>query len=84
MHEIKLDGYRLQIRVENGHARLLTRSGLDWTAKFPEVAAAARPLPDCIIDGEVVALDTQRVPSFCRSSGRVVGARHGGTDVLCL
>jgi bifunctional non-homologous end joining protein LigD len=64
VHEIKLDGYRLQIRVEKGQARLLTRSGLDWTAKFPEVAAAAGPLPDCIIDGEVVALDAHRVPSF--------------------
>jgi len=64
VHEIKLDGYRLQIRVENGHVRLLTRSGLDWTAKFPEVAAAAEPLPNCIIDGEVVALDAHRVPSF--------------------
>ena len=64
VHEIKLDGYRMQIRVEDGQARLLTRSGLDWTAKFPEVAAAAGPLPDCIIDGEVVALDAHRVPSF--------------------
>ena len=64
VHEIKLDGYRLQVRVEHGKARLLTRSGLDWTAKFPEIAAAARPLPDCIIDGEVVALDAHRVPSF--------------------
>jgi bifunctional non-homologous end joining protein LigD len=64
VHEVKLDGYRLQVRVESGKARLLTRSGLDWTAKFPEVAAAAHPLPDCIIDGEVVALDAHRVPSF--------------------
>jgi bifunctional non-homologous end joining protein LigD len=64
VHEIKLDGYRLQVRVQGGKARLLTRSGLDWTAKFPEVAAAAHPLPDCIIDGEVVALDAHRVPSF--------------------
>ena len=64
VHEVKLDGYRLQVRVENGKARLLTRSGLDWTTKFPQVAAAAKPLPDCIIDGEVVALDAHRVPSF--------------------
>jgi bifunctional non-homologous end joining protein LigD len=64
VHEIKLDGYRLQLRVEAGQVQLLTRNGLDWTARFPEIARAARALPDCIIDGEVVALDAHRVPSF--------------------
>jgi bifunctional non-homologous end joining protein LigD len=63
-HEIKLDGYRLQLRVERGEAHLLTRKGLDWTSKFPELARAAHPLPDCVIDGEVVALDAAHVPSF--------------------
>ena len=43
---------------------LSTRSGLDWTEKFPEIARAAQKLPDCIIDGEIVALDSRRVPSF--------------------
>jgi bifunctional non-homologous end joining protein LigD len=64
VHEIKLDGYRLQLRVEDGKAVLNTRSGLDWTAKFPEAAKAAKPLPDCIVDGEIVALDADRSPSF--------------------
>jgi bifunctional non-homologous end joining protein LigD len=64
VHEIKLDGYRLQLRVERGKARLLTRKGLDWTRKFPELARAAQSLPDCIIDGEVVALTAKHVPSF--------------------
>jgi bifunctional non-homologous end joining protein LigD len=63
-HEIKLDGYRLQLRVDAGKAALRTRSGLDWSEKFPEIARAAQPLPDCIIDGEVVALDRHRSPSF--------------------
>jgi len=64
VHEIKLDGYRLQLRVEDGKAVLNTRSGLDWTAKFPEAANAAKSLPDCIVDGEIVALDADRSPSF--------------------
>ncbi len=64
VHEIKLDGYRLQLRVERHKVALRTRSGLDWSEKFPEIARAAAPLPDCIIDGEVVALDANRVPSF--------------------
>src|SRR5450631_2416152 len=54
VHEIKLDGYRLKLRVEQRKAALRTRNGLEWTAKFPEIARAAQSLPDCIVDGEVV------------------------------
>ena len=64
VHEIKLDGYRLQLRVEGGQVLLSTRNGLDWTAKFPELASASKALPDCIVDGEIVALDADRTPSF--------------------
>jgi bifunctional non-homologous end joining protein LigD len=63
-HEIKLDGYRLQLRVQGGHAVLKTRKGLDWTAKFPSIATAAQELPDCIVDGEAVALNPQGAPDF--------------------
>jgi bifunctional non-homologous end joining protein LigD len=64
LHEIKFDGYRIQFRVENGEVQLRTRKGLDWTAKFSEVAKAGRALPDCILDGEIVALDTNGAPDF--------------------
>ncbi len=63
-HELKLDGYRLQLRVENGRAALRTRTGLDWTDKFEVIASAARTLPDCILDGETVALNAQDNPDF--------------------
>jgi bifunctional non-homologous end joining protein LigD len=63
-HEVKFDGYRIQFRVENGDVQLRTRKGLDWTAKFPKVAKAGRALPDCILDGEVVALDKLGAPDF--------------------
>ena len=63
-HEIKFDGYRVQMRVENGEATLKTRKGLDWTQKFPEIAKAASDLPDCLIDGEIVALDENGAPNF--------------------
>jgi len=63
-HEIKLDGYRAQLRVADGEATLRTRKGLDWTDKFSAIAAAAAPLPDSLIDGEIVALDEQGVSSF--------------------
>ena len=64
VHEVKFDGYRIQLRVADGKARLLTRKGLDWTAKFASIAKAATHLPDCIVDGEVCALDREGVPDF--------------------
>jgi bifunctional non-homologous end joining protein LigD len=64
VHEVKFDGYRMQLHVENGNARLFTRKGLNWTAKFPAIAGAAATLPDCITDGEVCALDYNGAPDF--------------------
>ncbi len=63
-HEIKFDGYRLQLRVAGGKATLKTRKGLDWTAKFKEIAADAKPLPDGLYDGEACALDHNGSPDF--------------------
>jgi bifunctional non-homologous end joining protein LigD len=64
VHEIKFDGYRMQLRTSGDAATLRTRKGLDWSSKFPEVVAAGANLPDGIIDGEVVALDDNGAPSF--------------------
>ncbi|MGR9396461.1 DNA ligase D (plasmid) [Rhizobium leguminosarum] len=64
IHEIKFDGYRIQMRVLDGEATLKTRKGLDWTTKYPEIAEAASTLPDAIIDGEICALDDNGVPDF--------------------
>ncbi|MBI2740350.1 MAG: DNA ligase D [Rhodospirillales bacterium] len=63
-HEVKFDGYRLQLRVEDGKARLRTRKGLDWTGKFEAIARQAEKLPGCMIDGEAVALDAHGAPDF--------------------
>jgi bifunctional non-homologous end joining protein LigD len=64
VHEIKFDGYRMQLRVVAGAATLKTRKGLDWSDKFPAIVAAAKGLPDALIDGEVVALDANGIPNF--------------------
>jgi bifunctional non-homologous end joining protein LigD len=66
VHEIKLDGYRILVRVARGRARLLTRNRLDWTERFPTVAEAAAELPvkEALLDGEIVALDAAGVSSF--------------------
>jgi len=64
VHEVKFDGYRLQLRVVDGKATLKTRKGLDWTDKFQAIADVAEQLPDCMIDGEACALDKDSVPNF--------------------
>jgi bifunctional non-homologous end joining protein LigD len=64
IHEIKLDGYRMEAIIAGGKARLLTRNGHDWTDRFPETAAALRRLPDAILDGELVAADAEGNPDF--------------------
>ncbi|KQV83555.1 DNA ligase D [Rhizobium sp. Root1220] len=64
IHEIKFDGYRIQMRVQNGQVTLKTRKGLDWTAKYPAIAQSASTLPDMLIDGEICALDENGAPDF--------------------
>lgn len=80
-HEIKLDGYRLQLRVAGGRAVLKTRKGLDWTAKFPALAEAARSLPDCILDGEAVVMNAQERPDF---SALQDALSEGNADAVVL
>lgn len=63
-HEIKFDGYRVQLRVQDGEATLKTRKGLDWTDKFASIAKEAGALPEVLIDGEIVALDHNGAPNF--------------------
>lgn len=79
-HEIKFDGYRIQIRVEDGKASLKTRKGLDWTDKFSGIAKeAAAKLPDAILDGEIVALNADGNPDF---SALQAAISDGKTDEL--
>jgi bifunctional non-homologous end joining protein LigD len=67
VYEIKWDGYRAVGYVRAGEARLLSRNGNDLTARFPDVAKAlvkAARSPECVVDGEVCALDEHGRPSF--------------------
>jgi bifunctional non-homologous end joining protein LigD len=63
-HEVKLDGYRAQLQAAHRRVVIRTRTGLDWTDRFSAIARDAQTLPDCLIDGEIVALDEHRLPSF--------------------
>ncbi len=79
IHEIKFDGYRIQMRIENGKATLKTRKGLDWTAKYPAIAESGAALPDAIIDGEICALDGNGAPDFAALQAAL---SEGKTDAL--
>ena len=64
-HELKHDGYRLQIHVRDGRVRLYTMNGADWSKRYPLVAAeAARLKVSAILDAEVVCADKDGVPDF--------------------
>lgn len=78
LYELKYDGYRLAAFGGDGKAELRYRSGLDATARFPEIAAAVRALPcqQVVLDGEVVVLDPEGVPSFAMLQDRAGLHRH--------
>ena len=66
IHEMKYDGYRCLLGLGGGKAKIYTRNGLDWTAKFPEIAEAARGLSagPTLLDGEIVAVDDKGNTGF--------------------
>ncbi len=68
VHELKLDGYRVQAHKRGKQVSLFTRSGLDWTHRMKPVAAALATIPaeSAILDGEVTVLDAGGLSSFAR------------------
>jgi len=65
VHELKHDGYRLQIPVRDGRVRLDTRNGADWTKRYPRIVEeAARLREPIIIDAEVVHLAANGAADF--------------------
>src|SRR5258708_26827722 len=78
-HEIKLDGYREQLGVEDDETRLKTRKGLDWTDKFEAIAKEGSALPEALIDREIAALDRNGVPDFSALQAAIA---DGKTDNL--
>src|SRR5580704_7380759 len=66
LHEIKFDGYRMHARLDRGAVRLLTRTGLDWTHKYPAIASAVASLParQAYLDGELCGVRPDGTTSF--------------------
>jgi bifunctional non-homologous end joining protein LigD len=66
IHEIKHDGFRTMIAIENGQGRAFSRSGYDWTARYGPTVNACRKLAcqSALIDGEIVVEDENGVSDF--------------------
>jgi bifunctional non-homologous end joining protein LigD len=86
VHELKLDGYRIQAHIDKAHkVRLFTRSGLDWTHRMPSLARELGRLSveSAILDGEVVVLDKDGQSSFANLQAAFdEGASHPLTYFL--
>lgn len=96
-HEIKFDGYRVQVWVGADKATIFTRRGLDWTDKFPEIAKAMSELGEGVYDGEICALDEHGHPDFAGLQAAIADRRtsdlilftfdllyEGGQDIRTL
>jgi bifunctional non-homologous end joining protein LigD len=86
LHEIKYDGYRLLARIEDGTVRLITRGGLDWTAKFSQLAHSLGELPldSALIDGELVHLEPEGTTSFSGLQDAISSGKTGALNFFAF
>ena len=87
LHEIKLDGYRMAARIDNGRVQLLTRTGLDWTDKYPSAVAALANLniKTAYFDGELCGVDEAGLPTFAHTQAATDGeARCGSSTTVSI
>jgi bifunctional non-homologous end joining protein LigD len=81
LHELKFDGWRIQLHKSSRRATVYTKSGHDFTRRFPAiaVAVAALPVQSLIIDGELTACDSRSIPDF-----RALHFHNVPEDALCV
>ena len=88
LHEIKHDGFRIMARRDGAGVRLITRSGNDFSSRFPFIAMAISKLPvrSCLIDGEAIVCDESGLAVFdlIRRHGAPASAVHCAFDLLEL
>jgi bifunctional non-homologous end joining protein LigD len=83
-HEVKFDGYRVQVHKSGKDVVIYSRKGHVFTPRFEAIAYMLRELPaqSAVIDGEIVASDRRGVPNFARlhlRSGRPMGSTSGAS-----
>jgi ATP-dependent DNA ligase len=83
LHEIKFDGYRMHARLDHGVVRLLTRTGLDWTRKYPAIAAAVASIgaTQAYLDGKLCGVRPDGVTSFSMIQ---LASDRGNAAALCF
>ncbi|HVD60901.1 MAG TPA: non-homologous end-joining DNA ligase [Gemmatimonadaceae bacterium] len=66
IHEIKLDGFRMGLRIDRGDVRIISRRGNEYTSDYPEIVAAAKKLRanQALLDGELVVIDKSGITRF--------------------
>ena len=91
LHEIKFDGYRLHARLDRGSVKLLTRTSLDWTHKYPPIAEAVSSLGarQAYLDGELCGIFPDGITSFsmiqaASDAGNAAGLVYFIFDLLHL
>jgi bifunctional non-homologous end joining protein LigD len=88
LHEIKHDGFRILARRDSAGVRLITRAGNDFSSRFPFIAMAVAKLPvrSCLIDGEAIVCDENRLAVFdlIRRHGALASAVLCAFDLLEL
>jgi ATP-dependent DNA ligase len=85
VHEIKYDGYRMHARLDRGVAKLLTRTGLDWTHKYPGIAKAVAALNarQAYLDGELCGVGPDGITSFNIVQRHRTAARRRRSSSSC-
>ncbi|WP_342586905.1 RNA ligase family protein [Mesorhizobium wenxiniae] len=78
IHEVKLDGYRSQIVINDDDVRIYTRSGIDWSSKLRGLIEAARALglDNAIIDGETIVTNEAGLPDFASLQKAITQRQH--------
>jgi bifunctional non-homologous end joining protein LigD len=77
LHEVKFDGYRVQVHKVGARVTIYSRNGHDFTERFPSIAQLLHELPAkaAVLDGEVVASDS--------SPGRPIASFSVNNDAKC-
>jgi bifunctional non-homologous end joining protein LigD len=79
VHEVKFDGWRVQIHRHDGIVKLYSRNGNDLAKRFPTIRDACLNFPDCVIDAELVATDEDGRPIFA-----AIRRNHPNLCVWCF
>ena len=78
LHEVKFDGYRMQVHLNRGAVTITSRNGLKWTHRFPLIAKAFAALPAdrLVMDGEIISAGATGASDFGQLQNDLSDSRH--------